>query len=118
MPSLVDKFGIIFILISRLFVPKLSFPQVDFDFPYFCRSLTGATEKRSKLIAEALKNCPNLKTVSSRRGYRLSQDLVTISQNPSIKTIRIKGVPHNIDLKVLNLEENAKLKAVITFDTP
>jgi hypothetical protein len=115
-----------YIHVSHLFVPKSSFPQVNFHFPYTALRLghsfiINPTEQRSELVAKALKSCPNLEIVSSPRGFYPSVDLVTISQNPSLKRIQIQhGFPgvESTYCRALCLEANVNLKNLITFYTP
>jgi hypothetical protein len=66
-----------------------------------------------------LRKAPNLEIVSSLPGPYLPNDLVTISQNPSLKTIWIKSFPDGLNIgfqKALMLEANAKVQALIRFD--
>ena len=98
--------------------------QVEFDFPYSVNrpedySQHESIRVRSKLIAKALKNALNLEIVSSPAGTYLPSDLITISQNPSLKTICVKHFARQISSpfrEALMLESNAKLRALIRFE--
>jgi hypothetical protein len=73
---------------------------------------------RSKLLAEALRKTPNLEIVSFPPIFCLPDDMVTISQNPSLKAIHIKSSFDRTSIQFRNelkLEANAKLQALIRF---